>query len=212
MSARRFIAAAIGLVLVAPLAAAQPTPVPPETHQAAKVTQPQAPPPPPSPKSPPQPSINVRVEVTLTDQLASAAPVVKTMALAVSAGGRASMRTGVQMPIPSTTYAPMAAGSGTAPMAPMASYNYRNMGLSLDVENVMVDEDGTIRLRMSVEYSPVDEKVSASDGRPPSFGTFQQTLAVVLQNGKPIIASQSSDPVPARDRRMTVEVKATILK
>jgi hypothetical protein len=33
---------------------------------------------------------------------------------------------------------------------------------------------------------------------------------VILQNGKPLVVSQAADPTT--DRKMTVEVKATILK
>jgi hypothetical protein len=35
-------------------------------------------------------------------------------------------------------------------------------------------------------------------------------LTVIVQNGKPLLVSQAADP--SADRKMTVEVKATVLK
>jgi hypothetical protein len=39
---------------------------------------------------------------------------------------------------------------------------------------------------------------------------MNQSLTVILQSGKPLIVSQAADPVS--DRKVVVEVKATILK
>jgi hypothetical protein len=39
---------------------------------------------------------------------------------------------------------------------------------------------------------------------------MNQSLTVVLQSGKPLMISQAADPVS--DRKVNVEVKATILK
>ena len=75
-----------------------------------------------------------------------------------------------------------------------------------------------MRASWSVEYNPVDEKVADSPAPgslmpgAPSFASFKQSLVLALESGKQLVVSQSSDPVPARDRKMTLEVKATILK
>ena len=39
---------------------------------------------------------------------------------------------------------------------------------------------------------------------------LNQSLTVVLQSGKPMLISQAADPTS--DRKVTVEVKATVLK
>ena len=39
---------------------------------------------------------------------------------------------------------------------------------------------------------------------------LHESVPVILENGKPMIAAQSADPIG--DRQVTVEVKATILK
>jgi hypothetical protein len=160
----------------------------------------------------------VRVEVTITDQTEANPPIKKSISLTVAEGLSGSVRSGVTIPILSTSYVPLEKGG--APGNPMASYSYRNMGLNLDVRNVRVTGN-TVVLNLSVEYNPVDEKTSSASSvmattllpqLPPSFATFQQTLSLVLENGKLLLVAQSSDPVPGRDRKASLEVKATILK
>ena len=159
----------------------------------------------------------MRVEVTITDQTEASPPIKKTIGLTVAEGMNGSVRSGVTVPILSTSFVPE---KGGAPGSPVASYSYRNMGLNLDVRNVRVTGN-TVVLNLSVEYNPVDEKTSGASAvmattpspqMPPSFATFQQTLGLVLESGKPLVVAQSSDPVPGRDRKASLEVKATILK
>jgi len=158
---------------------------------------------------------NVRFEATVTDQTGTATPVKKTMSVTIVDGGNASVRSGVTVPVVSTTFTPQAQREG--PGQPMSSYSYRDMGLSLDVRNVFVDGN-YVRATLSVEYNPVDEKIADAPSAgvlmpgAPSFASFKQSLALAFENGKSLVVAQSSDPVPARDRKMTLEVKATILK
>jgi len=214
----------------APAAMPQVAPLPPQPPQApaaqqAQTPRPAQPPQPPQPSPAPAPprepaaTVNVRVEATITDQTEASPPIRKTIGLTVAEGMNGSVRSGVTVPILSTSYVPLE--KGAAPGNPMASYNYRNMGLSLDVRNVRVTGN-TVVLNLSVEYNPVDEKTSGASSAmgitipspqmPPSFATFQQTLGLVLESGKPLVVAQSSDPVPGRDRKASLEVKATILK
>jgi hypothetical protein len=117
-------------------------------------------------------------------------------------------------------YSPMpGSGKDAAPAQPMTSYNYRDMGLSLDVTTVRI-RGNYVRLRLAVEYNPVDEKMTSAEGSgamvagqmPASFARFSQTLDLALENGKPLVVASSSDPVPSRNRTASLEVKATILK
>ncbi len=158
---------------------------------------------------------NVRVDVTITDQGGggSAAPIRKTISLTAASGlSRSnSVRSGVNVPVPSTTMAPVAAGGVNT--VPITSYNYRTMGLSLDVREVEV-RDNQVRVGLTVEYSPLDEteKPTSPSPTPVSYSNFSQSFQLVLDNGKPIVAAETSDPVPNRSRKLSVEVKATILK
>ncbi len=212
---------AAGLLAQQPASAPSPRPpvadqkpVPPATPVPA-VSQPPATPPPaasqpvfastrePAPWGP-----NVRVDVTITDQTGTNPPIKKVMS--VTASRNSSIRSGVNVPVPSTTFG----SSASAPSGvPVTSYNYRNMGLSLDLRDVEV-RDNQIRLYMTVEYSPLDEteKPATAAATPVSYSNFSQSFWLVLDNGKPIVAAQTSDPVPSRDRKLSVELKATILK
>ena len=156
--------------------------------------------------------MNVRVEVTIIDQSGTRAPTKKTVSLTVVDGGSGSVRSGVTVPIPNTVFS--STQEGKVP-SPFTSYQYKDMGLSLDVTNVTIIGN-IVRLRVSVEYNPVDEKTPGVDGQAPatpaSFAQFRQQLNLALQDGKPLMVAQSSDPVPSRNRTASLEVKATILR
>jgi hypothetical protein len=70
--------------------------------------------------------------------------------------------------------------------------------------------DGKIRLRFGLNYDlPGD--VNAQIGADRAQKTvIRESLALILENGKPLLVTQSADPVG--DRQVMVEVKATVLK
>ncbi len=196
-------------------------PAPPAPAQAPKVQAPKVIAPaeaPPGFLDTPAANMNVRVDVTIIDQSGSGAPTRKTVSLTVADNGRGSVRSGVTVPIPNITYVP-SPGAKEGPTTPMTSYNYRDMGLSLDVTDARI-RGNYVRLRLAVEYNPVDEKMASAEGSsapaigqtPVSFARFSQTLDLALENGKSLIVAASSDPVPSRNRTASLEVKATILK
>jgi len=160
---------------------------------------------------------NVRVDVTITDAVRGSSSSQKSISVTVRNDGRGSVRSGVSFPVPSTTFVPVA--SGGAATNPMTSYQYRDMGLSLDVTSVSI-LDNFVKLRIAVEYNPVDEKTANAEGanvspagqNMASFAQFRQNLDVVLESGKPLVVASSSDPVPSRERKASLEVKATILR
>jgi hypothetical protein len=67
-----------------------------------------------------------------------------------------------------------------------------------------LQKDGRVVLQLSLEYRP-QEKVDATDAAP-----INEFLTVLLQSGKPLVVTQAADP--SSDRKVTVEVTATILK
>jgi hypothetical protein len=152
---------------------------------------------------------NVRLEVTISYQVGTAAPVKRTATLTVAdQGSGGSLRSGNQIAVPQGT-APQPPAGGTA--VGMISYNYKSVGLNVDVRNVATQGNRT-KLNLNVEFSAVDEKAADSAGKPPSFPTFSQNLSLVLESGKPLIVGQSSDFVDNVERKQSVEVKATILR
>jgi hypothetical protein len=79
------------------------------------------------------------------------------------------------------------------------------VGLNVDARP-FVSVEGPIQLELTLYYYPPQGKPDA-----PVLPTeLNQSMTIVLQSGKPMLISQSADP--ASDRKVTVEVKATILK
>jgi hypothetical protein len=78
--------------------------------------------------------------------------------------------------------------------------------------------DGRIKVALTLDYQgtsqdekqpPPTEVVETVVGGPMDRG-IKQTVVVVLESGKPLVVAQSADAVG--DRRVALEVKATVLK
>ena len=81
------------------------------------------------------------------------------------------------------------------------------IGVDLNVDaRPLVSIDGPIQLEVTLNYSPPADKDSSKQ-RPTGIN---QSQTVVLQSGKPLTISQAADPIT--DRKVIVEVKATVLK
>jgi hypothetical protein len=164
--------------------------------------------------------VNVKVEVTISYQVGTQPPLKRTAVLTVADHGSGFLRVGNQVAVPSTSFTPatpVKADGGPTPSSPgpVTSFNYRNVGLNLDVRTLEVW--GTrARMTLGVEFSAIDEKTAdpgaSGATRPPSFPTFSQSLSLVCESGKPVVVAQSSDYVDNLERKQSVEVKATILR
>lgn len=131
---------------------------------------------------------NVRIELTITDQRPEGAPVVKTVTATVADRSTARIRT---------------SGSVRTPMGG------RDVVLNVDAGPNLVNVNGVTKLRLVlvIEYRPV---AAESDTERTSTPSINEQLTVVLEDGKPLMVSQSADP--STDRKVKVEVKATILR
>jgi len=67
-------------------------------------------------------------------------------------------------------------------------------------------QSGSIRVMLGMEYKP---RLSGNDN-PTESSTLSEQIGVVLHPGKPLIVSQAADP--ASDRKITVELTATLLR
>ena len=76
--------------------------------------------------------------------------------------------------------------------------------------NPQVRPDGRIYLRLTVEYRPELNAQQAQQAGTSRVAQFNESLALVVIDGKSIVASQSADP--RSDRKVTLELTATILK
>lgn len=170
-----------------------PTPAPGSVSGEAPVPPP-PPPPPPSPPSTPTPrrenqSVNIRIDVTVTDQRPSVAPLTKTVSVVTGDGLNGSVRS-------QTNYQAPGAPGGSAPF-------------NVDAMPVIL-ADGKVHVRLGVQYDVVPPPGSAPDALRLLGTTIRDSVALVLESGKPIVAVQSTDPVS--DRKVSVEVKATVLR
>jgi hypothetical protein len=174
-----------------PRVAAQPrspnTPAAPPAP--ATPAAPAVPPPPPAPPREGQP-LNVKVDLTITDQRGGN-PVFKKTVTVVTADGMAGF-------IRSTA-------------------RYRDLGdvpLNVDAQPRLLP-DGKIRVSVNLQYD-LPANTEMADGRvagvvgPLTKTSIHESLSLVLENGKSIVAAQSADPVG--DRQVMIEVKATILR
>lgn len=128
-------------------------------------------------------AVNVRLDVTITDQQTAGQPVAKTVTMVVADNWQSRIRTEGNV---FTT-------GGQYPVA-----------LNIDARPRLVADK--ILLAMTVDYKP-----TAPDPKPgASATTLSQSFQVLLADGKPLVVSQSADP--NSDRKVKLEVKATVLK
>jgi hypothetical protein len=230
MIARWMIPTAAVAISLATIASAQTGPVPPAVQSAGVATFEQAPPTPPTPPAPPAPAaaaapqappsprspqappapraprattgeappapeamrrnrgqlVNLRLEFTVTDQIGTAPPVKKSITMNVADGESGRIRTNAEV-----------FRKGSAPTI---------VPLSVDASPEI--EGSRIRLRASLEYQLL--KDAPEPDLPAGKTSITQSVTAILNDGVSTILSQSADPLT--DRKVTLEVKATIIK
>ena len=142
--------------------------------------------------------VNVKVEFTITDQVGTKPPVKKTMTMVVADGESSRIRTNVEFNYTMMSTRNDKGESSKSTMRGIAP-------LSVDVSPVI--EGGKVRLDFSIEYSATDVD---GDGAIGAKTNVSERLAAVLESGVPLVVAQSSDAYS--DRKVTVEIKASILK
>jgi hypothetical protein len=175
--------------------AAPRTPAPPTAPRTPAPSTAPAAPAPPSPDALAAPRrqgqpVNVRLDVTITDQGRAGAPSLKkTVSIVTGDGMGGRIR---------------------------SSANYSAIGvvpLNVDAEPELL-ADGKIRVRVNLQYdlpgSVAGQSAEVSGAGSLRVTQIQETLSLILDNGKPLVAAQSADPVG--DRQVTIEIKATVLK
>lgn len=127
--------------------------------------------------------VNIQVDVTITEHIGKAQPTIKTVsAVALNESGT-RIRSGTH-----------------------------RIELNVDV-SPKLRAQGQIVLGLTVQYSPRGGTGVEGGGAGDERGiipSLNQSLTILLQDGKPLIVSQSADP--SGDRRVTLEVKATVLR
>ena len=84
------------------------------------------------------------------------------------------------------------------------------IALNVDATPTLLS-DGRIKLQLTLSYDwPGPSDAPTGGGPRVTTMTLQDSVSLILTDGKSMIAAQSADPVG--DRQVTVEVKATIMK
>ncbi len=168
---------------VAPQASPAPRPAP--APRAPRATTGEAPEPPEVMRRSRGQLINLRLEFTVTDQIGTAAPVRKTVMMNVADGESGRIRTNAEVP---------------------RNKGWTTVPLSVDANPTI--EGAKIRLRASLEYQLLSE--APGPDLPAGKTSMTQSVTALLNDGVSTILCQSADPLT--DRKVTLEVKATIIK
>lgn len=128
---------------------------------------------------------NVRIELTLTDQRTGSPSTSKTVMLTTSNLNWGRLRSEVSSAI-----------YGSAP-------------LNVDARPIIVS-DGKISVQLTIEYS--QGRLPDAEGNTEKIAQVRinESITALLDDGKPLVITQSAEPTS--DRKVTVEVKATVLK
>jgi hypothetical protein len=83
-------------------------------------------------------------------------------------------------------------------------------GYPLNVDVTPTDiRGGRIRTKLGIEFNPSGQGGGPEEAQRPPF-IIRQTLHAWLENGKPMNVSQAVDPTS--DRRVSIDVTATVIK
>ena len=141
----------------------------------------------PEPASRPDPAqpINIRVELTISEQTGQAAPAKKVVTLMTSDRQNGSIRSGGSV---------------------RSGERYRTVSINVDARPTLLRES-SLRMDLTLEYQPQSTAAASAE---PGLWTVTERVNVVLESGKPLLVSETFDPTS--DRRVTVEVKATVVR
>jgi hypothetical protein len=168
------------------------TPPPGQTPRSEQPPTPAArtatPPAPATPRREGQP-VNIKVEFTLSDQRGGAAPVKRTVSVIVADSRGGFIRS-------SSDVVGVAGG----------------VVLNIDANPELL-ADGKIRLGCNLQYdwpAPLEQADRSLPRGTVMKTVMHDSVSLILESGKPMVAAQSADPIG--DRQVTVEVKATVLR
>ena len=131
-----------------------------------------------------------------------------TLSVVANDNDKTTLRMGVEVPVPSTVFAPAAQGGPAT--VPVTSYSYRSVGTNIDC-TAKTQDDG-FRLDMAVEESSVfvAEKATGRLDSAPSFRRFTSTFNVLLRDGQTVQHTTATDPVSGEV--LKVDLTLNVLK
>jgi general secretion pathway protein D len=93
-----------------------------------------------------------------------------------------SLNLGEDIPVPSTTFTPVAAGGANS--QPLTSFGYRTVGIIVKM-TAHVSYDNEVRLELEVESSTLGAGITIAGQDLPSFGSRKVTTTLRLREGEP---------------------------
>jgi hypothetical protein len=141
-------------------------------------------------------AVNMRIELTITDDRGTGEPIAKTVSIMTADRYWGRIRT----------------------QGEITTSDNRRLPVILNVDaRPTIVRDNRARVELTIEYRPAMETYvappAAAGSKPDANGlppNVNESLAVVLEDGKPLLISQSADPISAR--KVKVEAKLTILR
>lgn len=141
-------------------------------------------------------ALNTRLDLTITDDRGNGQPISKTVSIMIADRFWGRIRTQGEITTSDARRLPVI--------------------LNVDARPTML-RDNRARVELTIEYRPAMEAFvappAAAGARPDANGlppNVNESLAVVLEDGKPLLISQSADPIS--DRKVKIEAKLTILR
>ena len=139
--------------------------------------------------------VNVRLELSITDQTNVGEPVKKAVTLLLANGGDGRVRS---------------QGMIFREATPTDRRSAFEVTLNADAHIMHISGD-KVRANITVEYAPSTAGGDAADvAREQRGSTLNQSVSVALTSGRPTVIVESSDPLS--DRKVTLEATATILR
>lgn len=130
--------------------------------------------------------VNIRVELTITDQRGDAPVISKTVSMTVADRHNGRIRTQGDVRTPT---------------------GFRPVILNVDCQASIIQRESRARVMLTIEYRPVAAEAENERSTTPNIN---ESITVILDDGKPMLISQSADPVT--DRKVKVEAKITLLR
>jgi type II secretory pathway component GspD/PulD (secretin) len=97
-------------------------------------------------------------------------------------GAPVELNLGEDIPVPSTTFTPVAAGGANS--QPLTSFNYRSVGVTVRMTS-RVTYESDVRMELFVESSTLGAGVVIAGQELPSFGSRRVTTVLRLREGEP---------------------------
>ena len=97
-------------------------------------------------------------------------------------GQKLSLNLGEDVPVPSTTFTPLAAGGASA--NPLTSYGYRTLGIIVNMTPTRVTYEGDILLDITIENSARGQDINIAGQNLPSFFTRKVETKLRLRDGE----------------------------